>query len=883
MRCLLGIIFVSAGLIALEIGITRVFSTMIWYHLSFMAVSLALLGFSLGGILLLAFPSLVDRERRSLLPTGALLFGLTVASAILFISAQPQSLRTLQAVTSRGPNAAAVLYFSALLVILVCAFLFSGLTVSAALTRGAADISRLYFANLLGSGLGCLLIIGLLSWLGAFHSLLAVVALAAAGSLCFLRDSRPPEPADSRSRLVADADRSSGSGGLDPGTDTELLRQWPSTRSGEEAPGHCESQRRACPRVPDHAAPGECRRLRPGRSGPISILLNGALLLGVLAAFFYIDRQAVFTHPLFTRRDVTDANRVYRRWNSFSCVDFYKPGPESAISYDGETASVAYEGLWGLSPRYRGKLPQPIKAIIDSWAVTSINKVEADTLDLPLYDYLPTNLAYQVKSEPRVLIMGAGGGIDVLSALHYRASFVRAVEINPAIVEAVETRFADYAGHLYDRPGVEVIVGEGRHWINKDPSLYDLIQLSGVDTLSGAQASSYSFSESYLYTLEAFDEYLRHLEPDGIVTFLRFSFKKPREMLRLFTSAAEALERQGVREPGKHIFVVHSNVLIFANLMVKKSPFTPEEVDRLERVVEEKGFRILYAPYREGDNEFYQFIRSADRAAFYDRYPFRIKPVTDDNPFFFNYTKIKDLVRPPDEKLYWLYWVGQTILFYGLGAVLCLSLPFLFVPLLVYRIRGRVIPGKYRFILYFACLGLGFMFVEILLMQRFTLFLGQPIHALALVLFCLLVFAGLGSLVSRGIEPTRGRNMPLLFGGLLLSLLATYLLTGPVFDSLLKASLPARLAISVALLAPASFLLGFPFPLGVRLAERHARVMVPWGWALNGYASVVGSFLSVILGITFGFTRVYFLALALYAFGATCLVSLTRRFSGSAC
>ncbi|MEW6441108.1 MAG: hypothetical protein AB1640_09270 [bacterium] len=806
MGYLLGVLLTSLSLIALEIGITRIFSTMIWYHLSFLAISIAMLGFSLGGILLLFFPSILRQEGRSALPAFAFLFAALVALGTLYILGQDPLIRFFQSVLSLGPNNASVLYFMGMLVLFISAFVLSGLTISTAISRRAAEVSRVYFANLAGSGIGCLLIIFLLSRHGAFKALLVVVLLASVASVCFI------------------------------GRGARRCSAW----------------------------------LYAG---------NGVLVASVLLPLLLANDQTLFARSLFTRRDVTDENRIYRKWNSFSCVDFYRPEKDSEISYDGEQASAYYEGLWGLSRRYRGAMPDPIKVIIDSWAITSINKVEPDTLDLDIYDYLPTNLAYQVKTSPKVLIMGAGGGIDVLSALHYRARQIRAVEINPTIVEAVKTRFAGYAGHIYDRPEVDIIVGEGRHCINKDTETYDLIQLSGVDTLSGAQASSYSFSESYLYTLEAFEEYLGHLEPDGIVTFLRFAFKEPREMLRLFTTAAEALRRQGVRDVGQHIVVVHSNVLIFANIMIKKSPFTPEEVARIEEVVRDKDFRFIYNPYRDGENKFYEFLASGDWADFYERYPYRVYPVTDDDPFFFNYTKLGSILKPPKEKLYWLYWVGQTILFYGLFLMLLLAAVFIFLPLLVYRVQGRRIAGQYRFLLYFLGLGLAFMFVEILLMQRFTLFLGQPIYSLALVLFSLLIFAGLGSYATRRLPLASEKALRLVFGLLAGTLVAAYLLTGPVFAAALKYDIWVRVLLSVGLLAPPSFFLGFPFPIAVRLADRSSPLMVPWGWAANGYASVVGSFLSVVLGITFGFVKVYFLAIALYLGSGLLLGSLTRSLS----
>jgi spermidine synthase len=807
MRFMLGVFFTSMSLIALEIGITRIFSTMVWYHLSFMAISLAMLGYSLGGIVLLLVPSLADESRKNFLPTCSFLFALTMALGTLYIFCQTGIVAWMGRRFSMDLDRASAIYLMGMLLLFIAAFFLSGLTVSTAISRRAGDISRVYFANLTGSGLGCLLIILMLSYLGAFKAMLAIVLIAVVGSIFFL---------------------------------------------------------------------GRLRNLTA-----FLCVLDVALLLAVAVPLLSSDSRVVFARALLLRRDVTDQNRLHREWNSFSCVDFFKPERDANMSYEGEVTSSYYEGLWGLSRNYRGKMLDPIKVVIDSWAITSINKVEPDTLNLDIYDYLPTNLAYQVKQKPKVLIMGAGGGIDVLSALHYHADKITAVEINPAIVDAVKTRFADFAGHIYDRRGVNVVAGEGRHYINKDTDTYDLIQLSGVDTLSGAQASSYSFSESYLYTLEAFKEYLAHLNQDGIITFLRFSFKKPREMLRLFTTAAESLRAQGIQDVENHIVVVHSNVMVFANLMIKKSPFTPEELERLDRTIADKGFRYIYRPYQEGNNEFHQFIRARDWRTYYDQYPYRIYPVTDDNPFFFNYTKLASVFQTPTEQLYWLYWVGQTILFYGLIFTLLLSVVFIFGPLLLNRMRGKKIAGSARFILYFVGLGLAFMFVEILLMQRFTLFLGQPVYSLALVLFSLMIFAGLGSHFTGRLPVSSQRALLASFGLLLGVLLMTYLLTGPVFHSMLKQNILVRAVISIVLMAPASFLMGFPFPLAVRLAARHSKAMVPWGWAINGYASVIGSFLSVVLGVSFGFTNVYFIALGLYLMSALLLASLMRTFSQS--
>jgi spermidine synthase len=786
---------ISFSLMALEICLTRVFSCMVWYHLSFFTISLAMLGFSLGGLILLFYPSLKHPGEMRTVPACAALFAISVAAGTLFVLLETQVMQFLLFRLGLSGASSIIIYLSLLIAIFIIAFVCSGLSISTAITQKAAQVGRVYFSNLVGSGLGCIVIVGALSYLAAFKSMLLITAVAALAALFF--------------------------GGL-------------------------------------------------RRFSKTLYAMNIIVLLGSFGGLFLMDNSTIFATSLLVRHDVTESNRVYREWNSFSVVDFYRPEKNSPYYY---------EGLWGLSPAYKGELPEPIKVIIDSWAVTSINKVDKNTLGLKIYDYLPSNLAYRLKSRPEVLIIGAGGGIDVLAALHYGAADIHAVEINPSIVRAVQTRFADFAGHIYDNPQVKVTVGEGRHVISRDKNSYDMIQLSGVDTLSGAQSKSYSFSESYLYTREAFRVYWNHLKPNGIITFLRFEFVKPRETLRLLATASETLRAQGIQDISKHVVIIRSNQNVFAVTLLKKEPFSQEELQVLENVVALNGFSFLYHPYKKTGNEFDDFVASDNWPAYYAAYPYRISPVGDDNPFFFFYTKFADLFRLPDSILYTLYWIGQTILFYGSALVLLLSVVFIGLPLFRLRRQGRLIQGKYRFIVYFLSLGLAFMFVEILLMQRFTLLLGQPIYSLVLVLFCLLIFAGLGSRYSRRLTDKSAPGPSGSFILLIAVLLATLFLTGFIFDAFLKASLPVRVMVCVLLLAPSGFLMGLPFPLGISIAHASSPEMVPWGWTINSYASVLGAFLSVILGIVFGFTVVYITAVALYGLSALIILSLRREFA----
>lgn len=798
MNYMLSMGMISCSLMALEICLTRIFSCMIWYHLSFFTISLAMLGFSLGGLILLFYPSLKHPQETRTVPVCTALFAGSVAVGTLFILFQQQIIDILFFWLRSSAIYSITTYFVVMILIFTFAFFCSGLSISTAITQKVTKVGPIYFSNLIGSGLGCIVIIYALSHVAAFKSMLIIITIAALSALFF--------------------------GGL----------------------------------------------LRFSRT---LYAINIIVLLGSLGGIFFTDNSMIFAKSLLSRPDVRESNRVYREWNSFSVVDFYRPEKNSTLYY---------EGLWGLSSNYKGELPEPINAIIDSWAITSINKVNENTLDLKIYDYLPSNLAYKLKSKPEVLIIGAGGGIDVLAGLHYGARKIHAVEINPSIVKAVKTRFADFAGYIYDHPDVKVTVGEGRHVISRDQNSYDMIQLSGVDTLSGAQSNSYSFSESYLYTRDALHVYWNHLKPNGILTFLRFEFAKPRETLRLLTTAAETLRDLGIEDISKHAVIIHSNQHFFTVSLFKNKPFSIEEMQIIEKAVEQNRFRFLYHPYRQMSNEFDAFVSSDDWSAYYATYPYRITPVGDNNPFFFLYTKFTDLCRLPDSFTYTaLYWIGQTILYYGSVLVLLLSVVFIGFPLFHLHKQGRIIPGKYRFIVYFLNIGIAFMFIEIILMQRLTLLLGQPVYSLALVLFCLLIFAGIGSYYSQSLTEISTMDMTRIFIILIIILLSTLLLMGWILDTFLKTSLFVRVMVSVLILAPSSFLMGLPFPIGIRIAHANSPDMVPWGWTINGYASVLGAFLSVILSIEFGFNTVYVIAILLYGCSALIILPLDRKFCGT--
>jgi len=546
---------------------------------------------------------------------------------------------------------------------------------------------------------------------------------------------------------------------------------------------------------------------------------------------------------------------------------------------------------WGTSERYKGPRPETLWLKIDSEAGTPITRWDGDPAKVDALRYDITAFAYHMRPGGRALVIGPGGGRDVLTALIMGARAVTAIEINPAIVDAVRVDFGDYAGHLYDDPRVDVVVAEGREHLRRTAERYDVIQASLIDTWAASAAGAYVFSEANLYTREAFGEYVERLTDSGILTVSRWHFKDlPTETLRITALATRALLDRGVADPSAHILLVKRTTWDWAHrlseprdgigtLLVKRTPFSREEVAHARQVAETLDFQVLVAPGGGGDPLFERLVSSRDPEEFAKTYPVDVSPPTDERPFFFYMLRLRDLPR----------WVGGApfeqgvlrnnvravfVLFALLVIVLALSLAFLLAPL---RRAARGAPPASA-LMYFAAIGLGFILVEIPLIQRLILYLGHPLYALSVVLAGLLVGAGAGSLLSARLTIAGARRA-------LLALLVLVALATVGMPRLLAATLgapgAARVALSLALLLPLGLAAGTPFPLGVRLLGAAGARWVPWMWAVNGAFSVLASVLAMVLAMSFGFGAPLGAGFAAYAVAAA-IAHRTSAFAADA-
>ena len=541
--------------------------------------------------------------------------------------------------------------------------------------------------------------------------------------------------------------------------------------------------------------------------------------------------------------------------------------------------------------------------VIDADATTAIMNVDPalwdqDGAPTPTHTGLPAKPGFNWKKSlmaaapsvanvlrPRgeFAIIGPGGGVDVMRAVANGSPNVTGIEINPTIVNNVmRGRYAGYTFHLYDMPQVHIHVQDGRSYVRSSRDKYDVVQMTLVDTWASTAAGAFALSENNLYTVEAFREYFDHLKPDGMIAITRWEFKQPREALRVVSQAIESLHQVGVADPRQHFVLVADGgldedgrpVLVLA----KKTPFTAAEYAAVAGHVRQNPNLIWLNPAAEyaglqplppAAEAFRKLIESNDPRRFAEDYTYNVSPVSDSAPFFFFTLKtrhvIENILAGTGHGMDWRINLGVVVLGMLLVISILAVLAFLILPLALHRHReDGVHKTGIIALLYFIAVGFGYILVEISLIQRFVLFLGHPTYALTVVVFLLLLSSGAGSIAARHWISGSNRVLPLL--GLIAGLILLNVLVLPWLLSL-AIGLPFlfKLVLSGLVLAPLGFLMGMPFPSGLRLVKT-----VEWAWALNAAASVLGSVLAMIIAIHYGLTATLVCAALAYLLAALC-------------
>jgi MFS family permease len=785
----LEIFLICFASLLLEIAYTRVVSFKLFYYYTYLVIGLALLGIGCGSVLTSISGRLKRASTERILAVGSLVGGASIVVGYLIIARIPVSSLAIWDYGTRA-SATNMAKLVIICVTLFASFIWVGVMVSTLFSRKTEGIGKLYFADLVGAGLACAVVVALISTIGPPRTIaLAAAVLASVGLLVAVR---------MRSRLA-----------------------------------------------------------------PVGGVLTAVLVVCVVGSSVLPDvKPDDDKNPV----DHTD----HSEWSPIFRVDTALFPNGLMLSHDGTLGSV-----------------------IKPW------DGDIDSLDDEIYNFDRDPRAYPFatpeESPERVMIIGAAGGHEILASLHFGAETIDAIELNPLTHKLVTETYADFGGHVAEQPGVNYVTGDGRSYLARSDDEYGLIWYPAPDSYSAtnaATAGAFVLSESYLYTQETIEESLDHLTEEGVIAsqFGEIDFDgKPNRTTRYVATVRAALEDFGVEDPGRHILIATDSsggTSVLSTVLIKRTPFTPTEIAQFTAKGEEiEGNEIRYLPGEPQDNSVSQVLTlpADEQEAYLEDYPFDVASITDDGPFFWHFARFRDVIAnygdpirrddpngDPEDS------VGERVILLLLVIATVLAAVFLLLPFLTMRRTWRALPRKGTSAVYFTALGLGFMFFEITLIQRLILFLGYPTYSLTVTLASLLMFTGLGALLSARLKGRLDR-VPRMLAPVVVVLGLAYLFLLPVLtDALLTTPLAIRVMVAFLVLAPLGVLLGMFMPLGLGAVSSltdHGEEYVAWGWAVNGFASVIGSVLTTLIAMMFGFNVVLVLAVAVYL---TALLTLRR-------
>lgn len=794
-RYYLEIFLISMAGLLIEISYTRIISYKLFYYWVYLVIGLALLGIGSGSVFVTISKRLRHSATRPILMWGSLAAALSVGLGYVVLARTP--IDTLK-IWDYGTRAS-VVNLGALVLISFClfaSFVAIGIMIATLFGRRSEQIGRLYFADLAGAGLACLIVVFLISTIGPPSVVcLAGVLLAFVG----------------------------------------LRLAWKAS----------------------------------------SVALGGGAVLALVLFAGVVAPSLLPTLELDgVKEDVSGKENVYSAWSPVFRVD--------AVQVTDETKLLYHDGLPG----------------------SAIYRYDGDPSSLTRFDTDPRSLPFAVAGESPedVMIIGAAGGNEILASLYYDAQHIDAIELNPVTYDLVANRFADYAGNIADDPRVNYVNGDGRSFLARSDDVFDIVWFPAPDSYAATNAASsgaFVLSESYLYTQEAIEDSLDHLGGDGVLAaqFGEFDYEnKPNRTTRYVATAREALAARGIDDPTDHIMVATTPAVGFgtqlSTILVKEEPFTPEEIEAFTAGLEPiEGSTLRYAPGQPVEGEPVSDLITAEGSevdTFFAQYPFEVHAITDDGPFFWHFTPFKEVagdfttsVVADDLEVA----IGERVLILLLIVATGFAAVFLLLPFVAIRQIFVALPQKGRSATYFAALGFGFIFFEVTLIQKLTLFLGYPTYSLTVTLASILLFTGVGALLSGRYKDRPHAVIPVLLGAII-ALTLFYAFGLPlVTDALLTTPLFVRIATAFLVLAPLGICLGTFMPLGlgaVAAKTDHPSEYVAWGWAVNGFASVVGSVLTTMLAMTFGFDVVLFVALGVYCVALLALRGIVGPDRGAA-
>jgi len=812
----MGVFLAAAGTLAFEVLLTRVFSVVMWYSFASMAIAVAMFGLALGGLLPYLFRGPTGGRDPLRDPGGLDDLSRTV----------PVGLAVLSLLSSLLPYGILLAFarfplWGGRLLSLFHQPYFEPFRAAGGASAHAGDAlqigSLLFLFSLPFVGAGALFARAFSRRGSEGRTYLEVMSGSAAGVLAYFLAMQAGSGPAAFLFVTALFSLSAAAFSLPP--------------TGRDGPGKFRPVDRS----------GD-----PPSGGNRNIPVLGFLALAaVLLAGGILEARYGFAEIRFVRGRY-EPDLLWTKWDAASRVAVYPVSGEESVR------------AWGLSPSYEGPVPRQLGMVVDDTGYTALFGTGSDPASRRAFRSNIASLAYRIVGKGRALIVGPGGGKDILCARSSGDFPVTAVEVNGLVVQAADERYAAFTGRPYSEPGVTAVVAEGRHFIAGSRDRFDVVQMTQVFGRIPPSAGAFTMTEDHLYTTEAFREYLSHLTDRGVLTITRFVYE--RRVWRILAMAREALRALGAADPAAHVLAFRDRGLV--NILVRRTPWPEEELELAERLSRELRFPLMLSPRTTGRD-----LPGKVLAGTYEG-PYDLSAPTDDRPFFY-YT------LPPKRFLTAALSDGAefedrsiSMLRGFLAGSFLLCAAFLFLPSLLLVRRDPDRPGSAGALYMFLC-GLAYVVLEIVMIRKLTLLFGRPVLSLAAGLSMILLFSAAGGYLA---GRPGGRHSP--FGLLLATaVVSAYLfLMGEMLSRGAGASLPSRLALAAAYLAPPSMLMGRFFPLGLRLFSGPGSGAAPFYFAANGAAAVLGAAVSQALALNLGYRATTAAGAAVYL--GCCLILL---------
>ncbi len=606
----------------------------------------------------------------------------------------------------------------------------------------------------------------------------------------------------------------------------------------------------------------------------VSFFSAAIILFSVINTITIMNHSPILR--LYWIRGEWEPKPLYEKWNSFS-----------RVSVDGDSTKLEVPFAWGLSNTYdRNKKVSELMLNIDAHSTTVLSKFDGDFTKLKHLEYDVANITQYIRKKSDVMIIGSGGGRDVLTSLYFGQKTILGIEINKDMISAINNDFGDYTGHLDKYPNVTFVGDEARSYIQRLDRKFDIIQVSVIDNWSATSSGAFVLTENALYTLETWNLLFEHLKPDGIITVTRFYRAKPSELYRLTAICAQTLLDAGIKNPREHLMLIKCEQWermkegsATGTILLSKAPFTKEELGTLDSVSKKMEFQEVLTPGKATDTAFGLIATAGpDRLNYIKNFPVDIMPPTDDKPFFFHLLKFQDILN----RQLWRSWDME----FNVKAIFILAT--LFITMIILTAACILVPlkitskkiklkGSGNYFAFFGFIGLGFMFVEISQIQRLNIFLGHPTYSIGAALFTLLLSSGIGSYLTGKQDINSGRKNLMRFSLLLLALIIFGVFTPGIIVAFREQETWIRVAIACIILFPLGIFMGMAFPVGMSAASRTSPEITPWLWGINGVTSVCATVISVIIAMTWGISTSYWTGFTCYLIAFIAFISVVKK------